>query len=684
MPAFGQEEEDLEVEMFFSEEETVTSAARHLQEIGMSPSAITVITREDIEASGATTIPDLLRMVPGMEVITVSPNFTAITSRLYWTNDNNVYLVLIDGREANIELLGETPWELLPISIEDVERIEVIRGPGSALYGPNAVAGVVSIITRSMPEKTSAWIGLAGGEAGSASVGARASTLVGDWGFSISGGFDRAGTYTNHRVMGKEVWKLRSVAEYNLSDSQRILFDGAISEGSGPFTSGGMGTLDATVGVSALRLAYESESIRGRIYWIYNWGSIRLEAPLEYLGIRLANFVPIDFSGHTLDGEIQWTLPKIWEPLLIIVGGGARTSWLASNELLDGETYADPSSSRFHEPGIDHFEARAGAFIHSELAPVDWVTITGGLRFDYNTITEEFLSPRLAVVFQPVKGQFLRLGVARAFRMPAFFESTAHPLVEFPDDSPITGTDFLEFMTKVVGNSELDNEKLLSLEAGYLGRFLDGRLAVNLDLYCNFQTGLISIKQNIVADELLGLPDLDESQVAFGNFGPDFYILGSELSIRFNLTKSISLLASWTHREVFLYETGQADDTSPKNLITLGGRFRTDGGLLGSLYVFTRSEFQDRAVENPRGLLETELQQHMENVVLILGKFGWKIPLPRDFDLEIGLKLFMPISPFKAPHFRYREKGGLLSASGENFGGEELPRVVTIYLQGSI
>ncbi|MBW1870971.1 MAG: TonB-dependent receptor, partial [Deltaproteobacteria bacterium] len=367
-----------------------------------------------------------------------------------------------------------------------------------------------------------------------------------------------------------------------------------------------------------------------------------------------------------------------------IVGGGARTSWLASNELLDGETYADPSSSRFHEPGIDHFEARAGAFIHSELAPVDWVTITGGLRFDYNTITEEFLSPRLAVVFQPVKGQFLRLGVARAFRMPAFFESTAHPLVEFPDDSPITGTDFLEFMTKVVGNSELDNEKLLSLEAGYLGRFLDGRLAVNLDLYCNFQTGLISIKQNIVADELLGLPDLDESQVAFGNFGPDFYILGSELSIRFNLTKSISLLASWTHREVFLYETGQADDTSPKNLITLGGRFRTDGGLLGSLYVFTRSEFQDRAVENPRGLLETELQQHLENVVLILGKFGWKIPLPRDFDLEIGLKLFMPISPFKAPHFRYREKGGLLSASGENFGGEELPRVVTIYLQGSI
>ena len=133
---------------FLMEEDIVESAARHKQEIGMSPSAITVITREDIEASGATTIPDLLRMIPGMDVVIASRFFTSISARLYWTFENNLYLVLVDGREANVELAGQAPWEFQPISMHDIERIEVIRGPGSSLYGANAVAGVVSITTR--------------------------------------------------------------------------------------------------------------------------------------------------------------------------------------------------------------------------------------------------------------------------------------------------------------------------------------------------------------------------------------------------------------------------------------------------------------------------------------------------------------------------------------------------------
>ena len=90
---FAQEEEELEVDMFFSDEEMVETAALHVQEIGMSPSAITVISREDIEASGAINIGDLLRLVPGMNVITVSPFFPAVTSRQNWTNQNYAYLV---------------------------------------------------------------------------------------------------------------------------------------------------------------------------------------------------------------------------------------------------------------------------------------------------------------------------------------------------------------------------------------------------------------------------------------------------------------------------------------------------------------------------------------------------------------------------------------------------------------
>ena len=186
-----------------AEEDVVFTAARHEQEIGMSPSAITVVTREDIETSGATTITDLLRLVPGMDVLLISPYFTAITARLYWTNENNHFLVLIDGREANLDSIGQTPWALQPVLLEDIERIEIIRGPGSSLYGANAVAGVVSITTRSLPEKTSGWTRVIGGEAGIVQAGARASTRIGDWGFSLSGGGDYAGAFDDARTTSK-------------------------------------------------------------------------------------------------------------------------------------------------------------------------------------------------------------------------------------------------------------------------------------------------------------------------------------------------------------------------------------------------------------------------------------------------------------------------------------------------
>jgi len=175
LPAYLQAQEptqmDEEVELFFAPTETVTSPARHKQTLGMSPSAISVITKEDIEASGATTIADLLRMVPGMNVVIVSPFVTSITSRLGFTGENQHYLVLIDGREANEELVGMTFFETQPIALEDIERIEVIRGPASSLYGANSLAGVVSITTRSIPDQAHIRMSIQSGEAGLGSVG---------------------------------------------------------------------------------------------------------------------------------------------------------------------------------------------------------------------------------------------------------------------------------------------------------------------------------------------------------------------------------------------------------------------------------------------------------------------------------------------------------------------------------
>ncbi|MFC1654583.1 TonB-dependent receptor plug domain-containing protein [Myxococcota bacterium] len=677
--------EELDLESLL---DTVYSAAKHQQEIGESPSGITVISREDIEASGANTMADLLRLVPGMDVVVSSAFFTSVTSRLNWNTENQYYLVLVDGREANVELLGRPFWELEPISLEDIERIEVIRGPGSALYGANAVAGVISITTRGVPKKTSARVSMHAGEIGVTILGAKASTRIGPWGFSVNGGADLMGSFSDPSTSEKRVWKFRTFVEYRLSNTRRFLLDLGISEATGVLpTASGM--VDGTMGFRTLRLAYEGEDLQGQLYWFQLPTSVKMTAPLALGGVTLAKFLPAETDGHTVDGQVQWTLPAFWEPVLVIVGGGARVTWVGSDDLLDAETYADISSPDYHESGISHWESRVGGFVHTEFKPADFVTITGDLRFDYNSETEEFLSFRLASVFKPAAGQYIRLGVARAFRKPSFLEMGTHAMVDFPADSPITGPEqerFLEFMTRVIGNSNLTNERLLSIEAGYLGQFLDRRLSVSLDLYCNIHTNRTYLYPNLILD-MNGLPDLDLSTFMMENRGTDLRVIGSELSVTFRLSRHISLLASWTHREVFRHDDKfvpeKQEDNTPKNLITVGGRFRTNWGLIGSLYIFSRSKFTDWGVENPEGILEPRQKMRLPNVFLLLGKIGWKWAPLEGLELETGLKLFLPVSPSSGYLFGYHEKGGGTTIRGVKYGGDELLRIVTGYLQGS-
>jgi outer membrane receptor protein involved in Fe transport len=312
------------------------------------------------------------------------------------------------------------------------------------------------------------------------------------------------------------------------------------------------------------------------------------------------------------------------------------------------------------------------------------VVVTAGLRFDYNTMTDDFLSPRLAAVFQPAQGQYFRLGAARAFRKPVFIETSLHPLVSFPDDSPIKGPAqerFLEFMTRVFGNSELENEVLWAFEVGYLGEFLGGKLRISLDLYYNLYSNEIQLEPGLVENDL-GLPDLDLSSYRFANTGRDIDVLGGELSIRYSPVRSVTVMASWGHREIFDRATGRVSGASPKNLLTLGGRFETDWGLIGSLYAFSRSEFWDEGVDNPSGPLEGRLYQHLDNVILFMGKLGWRTRILTSIELEAGIGLFLPAS-LSSPHaFSYYEKGGGISSTGQPYGGEALRRRVTTYLQG--
>jgi iron complex outermembrane recepter protein len=126
----------------------VTSVSKKEQKLSRAASAIFVINGEDIARSGATNIPDLLRMVPGLDVAQIDSNTWAVSARGLNGRFSNEMLVLVDGRNVYTPTFGGVFWDVLGLPLEDIERIEVIRGPGGTIWGANAVNGVINIITR--------------------------------------------------------------------------------------------------------------------------------------------------------------------------------------------------------------------------------------------------------------------------------------------------------------------------------------------------------------------------------------------------------------------------------------------------------------------------------------------------------------------------------------------------------
>src|ERR1700726_4543495 len=126
----------------------VTSVSKRSQKVADAAAAIFVITQEDIRRSGATSIPDLLRMVPGLDVAQIDANTWAISARGFNLQFENKLLVLIDGRAVYTPNFGGVYWDTQDVPLEDIDRIEVIRGPGGTVWGENAVNGVINVITK--------------------------------------------------------------------------------------------------------------------------------------------------------------------------------------------------------------------------------------------------------------------------------------------------------------------------------------------------------------------------------------------------------------------------------------------------------------------------------------------------------------------------------------------------------
>ncbi len=141
----------------------VTSVSKYPEKFSEAAAAVAVLTSEDIERSGVTDIPDALRLVPGLDVAQVDSHTWAISSRGFNDVFTNKLLVLIDGRTVYTPLFSGVFWEVQDTLLADIDRIEVVRGPGATLWGANAVNGVINIITKSARDTQGFLVSTGGG-----------------------------------------------------------------------------------------------------------------------------------------------------------------------------------------------------------------------------------------------------------------------------------------------------------------------------------------------------------------------------------------------------------------------------------------------------------------------------------------------------------------------------------------
>jgi len=650
--------------------DVVFTAAKHEQDIADSPSAITVITREQIENTHCTDVACLLRMVPEVDVIRVKPMWAAVGARAFTDFFENRTLVLIDGREINDEIFGLVFWQALPVHLDQIERIEIIRGPGSSLYGANAHSMVVSIFTRKIGENTvEAFFG--SGEHNRDSIHLGMGQQVGGWSLSLSAGLENADHWQVRNLNQREIRRLR----LNLSTESPLgittLRAGLASvEGAIYYVLGPVDLRDATF--ADVAVSHQTDFIRGQVSFSLMKAVLPITpdwetATISYQGLNLGD-IPgkIPFTDTNLDAEVQVTY-RPFEGNLLIAGGNYRWIWGKSEEL-------DPESMHQH---------RVGVFVHDEQRFFNQLVLTGGIRLDYNNITPFTVSPRIAGVWRFAEDQRLRLAFGMAFRKPSFINSSVHIKNIFPQPA---FPEFETFFKNAIGNDDLKNESITTLEAGYHGRFLDSRLTLEANALYNRYRDTITFYIEMVTNNL-GIPDLVHSKARYENKGREVDSLGGSISATFRIKRILLVGLNYTYRYSFyisdpvgFLEAGggkEGDRVSwePAHMGNLFFHYLPESGLRLGMSLHADSE-RDGFISTG-GAFDQRIIVPEPARFFLSGFAAWRFEAGPGF-VEVGMKAFNFLQvPFRDL------PGDAYAAEGE-LGGEVLGRRIFLFVRGAV
>ena len=526
----------------------VTSVSKREQKTSQASAAVFVISREDIGHSGALNIPDLLRMVPGLDVAQIDTGKWAISARGFNGQYSNKLLVLIDGRTVYSPIFAGVFWDSQDVPLDSIERIEVVRGPGAAVWGSNAVNGVINIITVSAKDAQGGYISASAGNTSTGPETVRYGGKARNLGvYRVSAeGFHLNALPTLAGLDGQDDWRLvrggfRIDTDITAKDS--LTTEGEVYLGNaGEISFIPISLLPPENATVALRDRYSGWNSLSRWKRTISRGS---ETSLQVYFDRTTrgdstysiglNTFDIDFQHHIVWGARQ---DIVW-------GLGYRVS---SDEI-------DPTlriSATPKNRGTQLFSS----FAQDEIAILpDRVHLSLGARVENNDYTGFDLQPSARLAWTPDSKNSVWGAVSHADRTPA--RSDTNFRVNF---EALPGPGNMPILVSLFGNPEQKNEQLTAFETGYRTT-LTSRFSLDSTVFYNRYRDLSSVEPGAMRLETNPAPIHLLIPESFGNslFGETH---GIESFANWKLARFWTLNPGYTFFSIHLHEFAGSQDGS--------------------------------------------------------------------------------------------------------------------------
>lgn len=447
----------------------VTSAAKKPEKISGSATAIHVITQEDIRRSGMNSIPELLRMVPGLDVAQIDANKWAISSRGFNERFANNLLVLIDGRSVYSPTFAGTYWDSQDYVLEDIERIEVIRGPGGALWGANAVNGVVNVITKKAADTQGGLVAAGAGnfEKSGAAIRYGGKINEADYFRVYARGFSRD-AFGAH-----DAWNAKQAgfrADLALSGNGTLMFDGHLREGRS----------DSSQRVITLTPP-SSPTLAGANHNRDGHALVRWERSLpDEADMSLQAYFDSVERSDAIHGQKLDTYDLDFQHRFF-AGGDQEIIWGLGYRRIDDQ-YRNSFTVAFN-PAQRNTEVYS-AFIQDEIALRESLRLTVGSKFERNSYTGLEVQPNARLLFEAAPNQVFWGAISRAVQTPSrAYSDIRINVAAYPGLPPS--------LIAINGNPALKPQEVLATEIGYRDQF-SARLSLDAAAFYNRYKNLIT------------------------------------------------------------------------------------------------------------------------------------------------------------------------------------------------